>query len=61
MSTSIASTIAFTLASLPMLNYPDYTLPFKVTTDASDDGIVAVLSQFDNENERSIQFISRTL
>jgi hypothetical protein len=50
-----------TLASLPMLNYPDYTLLFKVTTDASDDGIGAVLSQFDNEDERPIQFISRTL
>ncbi len=50
-----------TLASLPMLKYPDYTLPFKVTTDASDDGNGAVLSQFDNEDERPIQFISRTL
>ena len=50
-----------TLAKMPMLQYPNYTLPFKVTTDASDDGIGAVLSQEDDGVEKPIQFISRSL
>jgi hypothetical protein len=50
-----------TLAQMPMLQYPDYTLPFKVTTDASNDGIGAVLNQVDDGVEKPIQFISRSL
>jgi hypothetical protein len=41
---------------MPMLQYPDYSLPFKITTDASDD-----LSQVNDDIERPIQFISRAL
>jgi hypothetical protein len=50
-----------TLAQMPMLQYPDYTLPFKVTTDASNDGIGAVLNQVDDGVEKPFQFISRSL
>lgn len=50
------------LTNLPMLKYPDYSKPFIVNTDASDDGIGAVLSQINEEGEEKvIQFISRTL
>ena len=40
-----------------MLSYPDYRKPFDLTTDASDHGLGAVLSQ----DNKPIQFISRTL
>jgi hypothetical protein len=47
---------------MPMLKYPDFSISFKVQTDASEDGIGAILSQNDNENtERVIQYISRVL
>ena len=50
------------LSRLPMLSYPDYQKPFLVSTDASEDGIGAVLSKKDEQGEESvIQFISRTL
>jgi hypothetical protein len=44
-----------------MSQYPDYSLPFKITTDASDQGIGAVFSQVNDDIEIPIQFISRTL
>ncbi len=49
------------LAQMPMLQYPDYTLPFKVTTVASDDDTGALLNQVDDGVEKPIQFISRSL
>ncbi len=50
------------LAQTPMLHYPDFSKIFIVSTDASDDGIGAVLSQEDDEGQdRVIQYISRTL
>ena len=39
------------LSNIPTLNYPNYSLPFIVTTDASDDGIGAVLSQISDEGK----------
>jgi hypothetical protein len=50
------------LTQTPMLHYPDFTKRFIVSTDASNDGIGAVLSQEDDEGqERVIQYMSRTL
>ena len=45
-----------------MLHYPDFKKVFKVSTDASDEGIGGVLSQTNDEGEEKvIQYISRTL
>ena len=50
------------LTDLPMLSYPDFNKIFTVSTDASDEGIGAVLSQDDEQgDEKVIQYISRTL
>ena len=50
------------LTKLPMRKYLDYNKQFLVNTDASDEGIGAVLSQEDEEgNEKVIQYISRSL
>jgi len=46
----------------PILNHPDFSLPFILQTDASHDGIGAVLSQIDSNNqEHPVAFASRTL
>ena len=45
----------------PCLAYPDFSAPFIVTTDASGEGIGAVLSQIIEKVERPIAFYSRRL
>ena len=50
------------LTSSPIFAYPDFSIEFHVTTDASDVGLGAVLSQFDEKGvERPIFYASRTL
>ena len=50
------------LGEMPMLSYPNFNHAFKISTDASNDGIGAVLSQCNEQGEEKvIQFISRTL
>lgn len=49
------------LASDQVLTYPDFDLPFILTTDASNYAIGAVLSQIQDKVERPIAFASRTL
>ena len=44
-----------------VLSFPDYTLPFFMTCDASDKGLGAVLYQKQNGVNRVISFASRTL
>jgi hypothetical protein len=46
------------LTQTRMLHYPVFNQKFKVSTDASEEGIDAVLSQ---DNEKVDQFISRKL
>ena len=46
---------------MPGLNYPDFNQPFIVNTDASDEGLWAVLSQVIDNTEKVIRFTSRTL
>ena len=50
------------LCSPPILNYSDYSKPFLLDSDASDNGIRAVLSQLDDEgNGHVIAYASRLL
>ena len=49
------------LTSTPVLAYADYTLPFVVQTDASLEGLGAVLTQQQDGRERVIAYASRTL
>lgn len=49
------------IASDQILAYPDFKLPFILTTDASNYALGAVLSQIQNKVERPIAFASRTL
>lgn len=42
-----------------MLIYPDYRLPFKLTTDASKVGFGAVLSQNQGRGDQPVAFASR--
>lgn len=49
------------LKNPPILAYPDFSLPFTLHTDASDQGLGAVLYQRQNGKLRVIGFGSRTL
>ena len=49
------------LMSPPTLAYPDYTQPFLLYTDASNQGLGAVLSQRQDGQERVIAYASRGL
>ena len=49
------------LINAPILNYPDFNKTFYVTSDASLDGIGAVLTQIHDNKHLPIAFYSRTL
>jgi hypothetical protein len=49
------------LVSPPILRYPDYTRKFILTTDASNEGVGAVLSQGEIGKDFPIAFASRSL
>ena len=56
------NTLREALITVPILCYPDFTLPFIIYTDACDYGIGGVLAQIDeNSNERTISYASRAL
>jgi len=49
------------ITSTPVMAYPDFTLPFILTTDASKDGLGAVLYQKQDDITRVIAYGSRAL
>ena len=49
------------MSKAPVLAFPIYDFPFIISTDASDEGLGAVLSQVINEREYVIQYLSRVL
>ena len=49
------------LTSQPLLQYPDFTRPLILTTDASNDALGAILSQGDIGRDLPIAYASRTL
>lgn len=49
------------LSSAPVVTMPDYTLPFKVYTDASMEAVGAVLAQDKEGLERVVVYASQSL
>ena len=49
------------LTLAPVLACPDFTKPFVLQTNASDDGLGAMLTQTVNDKERVIAYASRSL
>jgi hypothetical protein len=49
------------LTEQPVLQYPDFTKPFVLTTDASGFAVGAILSQGEIGHDKPISFASRTL
>ena len=59
--TTILTTLIDQLIQPPIMAYPDFTQPFQLYTDASNNGLGAVLYQVQNGKTRVIGFGSRTL
>ena len=55
------ATLKNRLSSAPILSFSDFSKPFLLDTDASQEGIGAVLSQISDGNEQVIAYASRTL
>lgn len=49
------------LTSKPLLQYPDFSIPFVLTTDAFNVGVGAVLSQIKDNKDLPVAYYSRTL
>ncbi|CAG9119218.1 unnamed protein product [Plutella xylostella] len=49
------------LTSAPLLQYPNFEIPFVLTTDASNYAVSAILSQGDIGKDKPIAYASRTL
>ena len=49
------------MATRPVLSFPDFSLPFELSADASEIGLGAVLQQTVEGSERVVSFASRTL
>ena len=49
------------LTSAPILQFPDFNLPFYVQSDASDKGFGAVLGQIRNRNEVVVAYASKAI
>lgn len=58
---AVVSRLVDTLTSPPILAYPDFNLPFVLHTDASNEGLGAVLYQQQGNKLRVIAYGSRTL
>lgn len=55
------NTLKQKLMSAPLLQYPDFSKPFIVTTDASNYAVGAILSQGEVGKDKPIAFASRTM
>jgi len=55
------TTLKDLLTSEPLLQYPNFTKPFVLTTDASSEALGAILSHGPIERNRPIAYASRTL
>lgn len=49
------------LINKPILQYPDFTKPFVITSDASNEALGAILSQGEGKNDLPIAYASRCL
>lgn len=58
---SALETLITSITSVPVMAYPDFQKPFVLHTDASKDGLGAVLYQYQNNILRVVAYGSRSL